>query len=153
MFSKHITKHFLQVTAPDCTLLFYFRDFMQYFGEVEICHLTPESAEGEDGTASQRRFEVFHFDGRWRRGRDQLYKNRSSRKIDSRRLLSREYDFPETFSLTENKFSGKTYFYTIRPWFCSSWLDPVELRLSCEVAGLRRASMAGLMGSRQREAP
>ena len=115
MFSKHITKHFLQVTAPDCTLLFYFRDFMQYFGEVEICHLTPESAEGEDGTASQRRFEVFHFDGRWRRGRDQLYKNRSSRKIDSRRLLSREYDFPETFSLTENKFSGKTYFYTIAP--------------------------------------
>ena len=23
----------------------------------------------EDGTASQRRFEVFHFDDRWRRGR------------------------------------------------------------------------------------
>ena len=27
--------------------------------------------------------------------RDQLYKNRSSRKIDSRRLFSREYDFSE----------------------------------------------------------
>ena len=40
---------------------------MQYFGELEICHLTPESAEaGED---SNRRFEVFHFSGAWRRGR------------------------------------------------------------------------------------
>ena len=45
--------------------------------------------------------------------RDQLYKNRSSRKIDSQRLFSREYDFPKTFSLTENQFSGKTYLYTI----------------------------------------
>ena len=45
--------------------------------------------------------------------RDQLYKNRSSRKIDSRRLFTREYDFLKTFSLTENQFSGKTYFYTI----------------------------------------
>ena len=34
--------------------------------------------------------------------RDQLYKNRSSRKIDSQRLFSREYDFPKTFSVTEN---------------------------------------------------
>ena len=49
--------------------------------------------------------------------RDQLYKNRSSRKIDSRRLFSREYDFRKTFSLTENQFSGKIYFYTIHPWF------------------------------------
>ena len=45
----------------------------------------------------------------------QLYKNRSSRKIDSQRLFSREYDFPKTFSLTQNPFSGKTYFYTIHP--------------------------------------
>ena len=45
--------------------------------------------------------------------RNELYKNRSSRKIDSHRLFSREYDFPKTFSLTENQFSGKTYFYTI----------------------------------------
>ena len=34
--------------------------------------------------------------------RDELYKNRSSRKIDSRRLILRKYDFPKTFSLTEN---------------------------------------------------
>ena len=27
--------------------------------------------------------------------------------------FQREYDFPKTFSLTENQFSGKTYFYTI----------------------------------------
>ena len=49
-------------------------------------------------------------------GRDQLYKNSSSRKIYSRRLFPRECDFPKTFSLTKNQFSGKTYFYTIRPW-------------------------------------
>ena len=41
--------------------------------------------------------------------RDELYKNRSSRKIDYQRLFSREYDFPKTFSLTENQFSRKTY--------------------------------------------
>ena len=46
----------------------------------------------------------------------QWYKNRSSRKIDSQRLLSRESDFQKTFSLTENQFSGKTYFHTIHPW-------------------------------------
>ena len=45
----------------------------------------------------------------------QLYKNRSSRKIDSQRLLSRESDFPKTFSLTENQISGKTYVCTIHP--------------------------------------
>ena len=45
--------------------------------------------------------------------RDELYKNRSSRKIDSRKPFSREKDFPKTFSLTENQFYGKTYFYTI----------------------------------------
>ena len=49
--------------------------------------------------------------GDWR----QLYKNGPSRKIYSQRLLSREYDFRRTFSLTENLFSGKTYSYTIGP--------------------------------------
>ena len=44
-----------------------------------------------------------------------MYKNGSSRKIDSQILFPKEYDFPKTFSLTENQFSGKTYFYTIRP--------------------------------------
>ena len=34
--------------------------------------------------------------------RGQLYTNRSSRKIDSQRLFSREQDFPKTSSLTEN---------------------------------------------------
>ena len=43
---------------------------------------------------------------------DTIFK-RSSRKIDSRRLFSREYDFPKTFSLTENQFSGKTYLCTL----------------------------------------
>ena len=41
--------------------------------------------------------------------------NRSFRKIDSQRLFSREWDFPKTLSLTENQFSGRTYFYTIHP--------------------------------------
>ena len=45
----------------------------------------------------------------------QLYKNRSSRKIDSQILFSREYDFTKTFSLTENPFSRKTYFYRFIP--------------------------------------
>ena len=45
------------------------------------------------------------FSWSWR----QLYKNRSSRKIDSKRPLSREYDFPVTYSLTKNQFSRKTY--------------------------------------------
>ena len=45
--------------------------------------------------------------------RDELYKDRSSRRINSRRLFSREQDFTKTFSLTENQFSGKTHFYTI----------------------------------------
>ena len=32
-----------------------------------------------------------------------------------KRLFPREYDFQKTLSLTENQFSGKTYFYTIHP--------------------------------------
>ena len=55
----------------------------------------------------------------------QLCRNRSSRKIDSRRLVSREQDFGKTFSLTQNPFSGKTYFYTIRP--CSRSLSALRL--------------------------
>ena len=42
-----------------------------------------------------------------------MYKNGSSRKIDSRILFPREYDFPKTSSLTENQFSRKTFLYTI----------------------------------------
>ena len=42
-----------------------------------------------------------------------MCKSRSSQKIDSQIIFSREYDFPKTFSLAENQFSGKTYFYTI----------------------------------------
>ena len=46
----------------------------------------------------------------------QLCNKRSPRKIDSQIVFSREYDFSKTFSLTENQFSRKTYFYTIHPW-------------------------------------
>ena len=51
----------------------------------------------------------------------QLYKNRSSRKIDSQILFLREYDFPKTFSLIENQFSRKTYFFTIGPCQVFCW--------------------------------
>ena len=44
---------------------------------------------------------------------DELYKNRSSRKIDSQRLFSRVYDFLKNFSLIANQFFRKTYSYTI----------------------------------------
>ena len=36
--------------------------------------------------------------------------HRSSRKIDSQRLFSREYEFPKTFSLTENQFFREDLF-------------------------------------------
>ena len=31
------------------------------------------------------------------------------------KIFSREYDLPKTFSLTENQFSGKTYFIQLPP--------------------------------------
>ena len=43
-----------------------FRDFLRYFGELEICHLTPDSIDSAD---NMKKFEVFHFDGEWRAGR------------------------------------------------------------------------------------
>ena len=59
--------------------------------------------------------------------------------MDSRRLFSREYDFPKTFSLTQNKFSGMTYFYTIGSCradmivnACSNFLNQDMLPLNFE---------------------
>ena len=46
-------------------------------------------------------------------GRDELYKTRSSRKIDSQ-LEKRTLGSPILLKIvSENRFSGKTYFYTI----------------------------------------
>ena len=42
-----------------------FRDFLKYFGELEICHLSPDSVDTGD---NQKKFEVFHFYGSWRAG-------------------------------------------------------------------------------------
>ena len=39
-----------------------FRDFLLYFGELEICHLTPDSVDSDD---NRKKFEVFHFYGEW----------------------------------------------------------------------------------------
>ena len=42
-----------------------FRDFLKYYGELEICHLAPESVDMED---ADKKFEVFMWHGEWRRG-------------------------------------------------------------------------------------
>lgn len=42
-----------------------FRDFTTYFGEVEICHLTPDSIDDHN---RHTKFEVFHFYGEWKSG-------------------------------------------------------------------------------------
>ena len=63
-----------------------------------------EEKEALEGKKRDNRQPVEFVD----RHRDELYKNRSSRKTDSRIVFSREYDFPKTFSLTENQSSGKT---------------------------------------------
>ena len=42
-----------------------FRDFLKFFGELEICHLTPDSVSSED---NRKKFEVFHFYGKWEFG-------------------------------------------------------------------------------------
>ena len=42
-----------------------FRDFLKFFGELEICHLTPDSVSSED---NRKKFEVFHFYGKWELG-------------------------------------------------------------------------------------
>ena len=70
-----------------------------------------EDGEGDAGKKGDKHGKAKKADAA--KARDQLYKNRSSRKIDSRRLFAREYDFPKTFSLTENQFSGKAYLNTI----------------------------------------
>ena len=84
---------------PPCDLGVFLRECVEGDGRDDVLL---EADELEDSTRDE---EVWM----------QLYKNRPSRKINSQRLSSREWDFQKTFSLTENQFSGKTYFYTIRP--------------------------------------
>ena len=42
-----------------------FRDFLKYFGELEMCHLGPDSLDAGD---NRKKFEVFHFNGNWLAG-------------------------------------------------------------------------------------
>ena len=42
-----------------------FRDFLKYFGELEMCHLGPDSLDAGD---NRKKFEVFHFNGSWLSG-------------------------------------------------------------------------------------
>ena len=57
---KSILKH---TAKEDGEFYMSFFDFIKYFGELEICHTTPDSIEATN--ESKTRFEVFHFDGRW----------------------------------------------------------------------------------------
>ena len=41
-----------------------FRDFLAYYGELELCHLTPGDV-GADCKDEDKKFDVFHFDGEW----------------------------------------------------------------------------------------
>ena len=93
--------------------------------------------------SSSSRWSCRPDDSRRRRRRPwrQLYKNRSSRKIDSLRIFTRERDFPKTFSLTENQFSGKTYFYTIGPWVSPADPTSLILRSACRT-GLRTTEVS-----------
>ena len=61
--------------------------------------------------------------------RDELYKNRSSRKIDSWRLCLREYDFPKTFSLTEISCPRRPIFIQLPPGLQKL---PAFVGLQCE---------------------
>ena len=64
MIPQHM-RHQLGLTFEDDGEFYMsFRDFMTYFGELEICHLTPDSYDDE----TRKKFEVFHFYGEWKRG-------------------------------------------------------------------------------------
>lgn len=57
-----IIARFITVSIPFFCLFFL---SYRYFGEVELCHLNPDSVDG----GGQKKFEVFHFNGQWMRGR------------------------------------------------------------------------------------
>ena len=63
-----------------------FRDFLKYFGELELCHLSPEFVEANSNDSSKN-FEVFSFHGDWTRhgsggcGNEGLGKLLKARKI------------------------------------------------------------------------
>ena len=50
-------------TKSDGEFYMSMRDFMEYFGDVEMCHVTATS-----GAAAEKQFEVSVFRGGWRRG-------------------------------------------------------------------------------------
>ena len=42
-----------------------FMDFLKYFGELEICHLSPDSIDTGTEASNKVKFEVFNFNGEW----------------------------------------------------------------------------------------
>ena len=42
-----------------------FRDFLKYFGQLELCHLYPDSVNVND---IEKTFDVYHFRGNWQAG-------------------------------------------------------------------------------------
>jgi hypothetical protein len=66
MIPEHMRAQLGLTYQDDGEFYMSFRDFLRYFGELELCHLSPDAV----GTADNaKKFEVFYFQGCWRRGR------------------------------------------------------------------------------------
>ena len=65
---KKMDKHFPHENKADGEFYMSFRDFLAYFGELELCHLQPD-AVGAEGNIKNK-FDVFHFNGQWIRGKN-----------------------------------------------------------------------------------
>jgi calpain len=65
MIPNHLRNELGLTFEDDGEFYMSFRDFLKYFGELEICHLSPDSVDAGD---NQKKFEVFQFNGEWRAG-------------------------------------------------------------------------------------
>jgi len=62
MIPQHMRSQLGLTYRDDGEFYMSFRDFLRYFGELELCHLSPDAVETSDNA---KRFEVFHFGGSW----------------------------------------------------------------------------------------
>ena len=65
MIPNHLRNELGLTFEDDGEFYMSFRDFLKYFGELEICHLSPDSVDVGD---NRKKFEVFQFNGDWRAG-------------------------------------------------------------------------------------
>lgn len=65
MIPMHLRNKLGLTFEDDGEFYMSFRDFLKFFGELEICHLSPDSVDANDNA---KKFEVFHFFGSWRSG-------------------------------------------------------------------------------------